>query len=214
VDGYVLPETVPAIFAAGRQNHVPLLTGWNEDEGLSNGPVKSADDFRKWAAEQYGAQAGTLLQLYPAATDAEAAVAQARLSRDVIFGAQNYAWANAHSEAGRAKVYVYRFTRKVPATGEYVKYGAFHTGEVPYAYDNLKFVDRPWEPVDHALAETMSAYWANFARSGAPDGNGLPQWPAYTVQDKQIMVLGEKPAARVLPDAPALEFLRATMKHN
>jgi hypothetical protein len=40
---------------------------------------------------------------------------------------------------------VYRFMRKVSATGEYVKYGAFHTGEVPYAYNNLRFVDRPWQ---------------------------------------------------------------------
>jgi para-nitrobenzyl esterase len=214
VDGYVLPETVPAIFAAGRQNYVALLTGWNEDEGLSSGPVKSAADFRQWAVTQYGTGADTFLQLYPAATDAEAAVSQARLSRDVIFGAQNYAWANAQHQAGKADVYVYRFTRKVPATGEYVKYGAFHTGEVPYAYDNLKFVDRPWEPVDHALARTMSAYWANFARSGTPAGNGLPEWPAYTVPHKRIMVLGEKPAARPLPDAPALDFLRANMKPN
>jgi para-nitrobenzyl esterase len=214
VDGYVLPETVPSIFAAGRQNPVALLTGWNEDEGLSSGPVKSAGDFRRWAVEQYGTGADTFLQLYPAATDAEAAVSQARLSRDVIFGAQNYAWANAQHQAGKADVYVYRFTRKVPATGEYVKYGAFHTGEVPYAYDNLRFVDRPWEPVDHALARTMSAYWANFARSGKPAGSGLPEWPAYTVQHKQIMVLGEKPAARPLPDAPALDFLRANMKPN
>ncbi len=214
VDGYVLPEAVPAIFAAGRQNHVALLTGWNEDEGLSNSPVKSAEEFRKWAAEEYGADAQPFLQLYPATTDAEAAVSQAKLSRDQIFGAQNYAWANAQHEAGKAPVYVYRFTRKVPATGEYVKYGAFHTGEVPYAYDNLKFVNRPWEPVDHALAAAMSAYWANFARSGAPGGSGLPQWPAYTTGAKQIMVLGEKPAAGPLPDAPALEFLRARMREN
>ena len=212
VDGYVLPEPVPALFAAGRQNHVALLTGWNEDEGLSNGPVKSAQAFRQGGAEQYGADAKAFLQHYPAATDAEAAVSQARLSRDLIFGAQNYAWANAQSEAGKAGVYVYRFTRKVPATGEYVKYGAFHTGEVPYAYDNLKFVDRPWEPVDHALAAAMSAYWASFAKSGVPGGSGLPAWPAYTTADKRIMVLGEKPAAMPLPDAPALDFLRANVK--
>jgi hypothetical protein len=62
-------------------------------------------------------------------------------------------------------VYVYRFTRKVPATGEYVKYGAFHTGEVPYAYDNLKFVNRPWEPVDHPGRRDVGVL-GNFARSG------------------------------------------------
>jgi para-nitrobenzyl esterase len=83
---------------------------------VSSGPVKRAVDFRKWAAEQYGTAADAFLQHYPAATDAEAAASQARLSRDVVFGAQNYAWANAQREAGVANVYVYRFTRKVPAT--------------------------------------------------------------------------------------------------
>ena len=95
-----------------------------------------------------------------------------------------------------------------------MKYGAFHTGEVPYAYDNLKFVNRPWEAVDHALAAVMSAYWVNFARSGAPGSNDLPSWPAYTAKDKQIMVLGEKQSAMPLPDAPALDFLRAIIKRN
>jgi para-nitrobenzyl esterase len=104
-------------------------------------------------------------------------------------------------------VYVYRFTRKVPATGEYVKYGAFHTGEVPYAYDNLKFVNRPWQPVDNALANTMSSYWVNFVKSGNPNGAGLPEWTAYNTADKKIMILGEDPQTKSLSDKDALEFL-------
>src|SRR5207249_7848787 len=127
-------------------------------------------------------------QFYPADNDSEAAVSQLKLSRDMIFGVQNYTWANLQSEHG-SKVYVYRFTRKVPATGEYVKYGAFHTGEVPYAYDNLKFVNRPWQPVDRELANIISSYWVNFAKSGDPNGTCLPQWAAYTITDKKIMVL-------------------------
>ena len=106
-----------------------------------------------------------------------------------------------------SKVYVYRFTRKVPGVGEYAKYGAFHTGEVPYAYDNLKFVDRPWEPIDHELAKTISTYWANFAKTGNPNGAGLPQWPAYNTKDKKIMLLGDKTESVKLPDAAALDFL-------
>ena len=211
IDGYVLPEPIADIFAAGKQNDVALLTGWNEDEGLLFGPVKKADDFRKQAEEQYGAAAGKLLQYYPARDDSEAAASQLKLSRDMIFGVQNYTWANAQSSRGE-KVYVYRFTRKLPATGEYVKYGAFHTGEVPYAYDNLKFVNRPWESVDHELARIISRYWANFISTGNPNGNGLPEWPAYSVTDKKIMVLGEKPEAKSLSDAAALDFLYATMR--
>ncbi|QHT71940.1 carboxylesterase family protein [Rhodocytophaga rosea] len=211
IDGYVLPETIASIFAAGKQNKVALLTGWNENEGLMFGPMKNAADFRKNAEEQYGTQASTFLQLYPATSDSVAAASQLNLSRDMIFGVQNYTWANVQNKQGNANVYVYRFTRKVPATGEYVKYGAFHTGEVPYAYDNLKFVNRPWQPVDHELARVMSSYWVNFITSGNPNGKGLPNWPAYTVQGKQIMLLGDKPVAAPLPDAANLDFIQASM---
>jgi para-nitrobenzyl esterase len=213
IDGYVLPDAIINIFAQGKENKVSLLTGWNEDEGLLFEPLKNAADFRKQANEDYGADAETFLRFYPAGNDSEAAVSQLKLSRDQIFGAQNYAWANIQSSQG-SKVFVYRFTRKVPATGEYVKYGAFHTGEVPYAYDNLQFVNRPWEPVDHQLATIISSYWANFAKTGDPNGEGLPVWQAYNTTDKKIMVLGEKPETRTLPDKESLDFLYKKMSEK
>ncbi len=146
VDGYVLPDAVFNIFAAGKENKISLLTGWNEDEGILSEPMMSAAGFIKDMHTKYGVSAGGLLQYYPAQTDSQAAVSQLRLSRDMIFGVENYTFANVEGGRG-AKVYVYRFKRKPPATGEYLKYGAFHTAEVPYAYNNLKFVNRPWEPV-------------------------------------------------------------------
>ena len=210
IDGYVLPDAIVKIFNQGKENKVDLLTGWNEDEGLMFGPPKNAEDFRKDAEKNYGAEAQTFLQYYPAGTDEEARASQLKLSRDQIFGAQNYAWANLQSSQG-SKVYVYRFTRKVPATGEYVKYGAFHTGEVPYAYDNLKFVNRPWEQVDNDLAKIMSSYWANFAKTGDPNGEGLPKWEAYNPTDKKIMELGIKSQTKTIPDAASLDFLYKKM---
>ena len=124
----------------------------------------------------------------------------------MIFGVQNYTWANIQSGKG-LKVYVYRFVHKPPATGEYARYGAFHTAEVPYAYDNLQFVDRPWQPADHKLATIMSSYWANFAETGDPNGENLPVWNAYEVTGKIVMTLDEKPEARSIPDKEALDFL-------
>jgi len=206
IDGYVLPEPIVNIFKEGKENKVALLTGWNQDEGFMFGPPKKADEFKKEANEKYGADAATFLKYYPAGTDAEAAASQVNLSRDMIFGAQNYAWANIQASQGLS-TYVYRFTRKVPATGEYVKYGAFHTGEVPYAYDNLKFVNRPWEPVDHELARIMSSYFANFIKNGNPNGKDLPVWDAYDTTDKKVMILSEKPASKTIPDRDMLDFL-------
>lgn len=210
VDGYVLPSSIADIFAAGKENKVALLTGWNENEGLGPGVIKNAADFAKQAEQQYGADKETFLKLYPATNDKIAAISQKNLARDMLFGVQNYTWAKLQSAEG-SKVYLYRFTRKVPATGEYVKYGAFHTGEVPYAYNNLQFVNRPWEPSDRKLANIMSSYWANFAATGNPNGKGLPAWPVYTMQDKKIMILDEMPEAGQLADAAALDFVYKKM---
>ena len=214
VDGYVLPQSISDIFAAGQENDVVLLTGWNEDEGMAFGQPKNAEAYRKQIQEQYGANAETLLRYYPASTDAEAAASQMKMSRDLTFGAQNYTWAMIQANHNK-KVYVYRFTRKLPATGEYTRYGAFHTGEVAYAYDNLKFIDhqlRPLDSVDAQLASEMASYWANFIKTGNPNGKGLPQWPALSPKDKRVMDLGDKTGAKPLPDAAALDFIFTAMR--
>ena len=211
LDGYVLPQSIADIFAANKENKVALLTGWNENEGLMFGPAKKAGDFKKQIEQQYPGNAQTALQYYPATNDSIANISQLDLSRDMIFGVQNYTWANVASQQGNA-VYVYRFTRKVPATGEYVKYGAFHTGEVPYAYDNLSFVNRPWEEVDHKLADVMSSYWVNFIKTGNPNSKNLPEWKAYNTKNKETMMLGVTQQSRPLPDAAQLDFLYSQMK--
>jgi len=211
IDGYVLPQPIAGIFASGKENNVTLLTGWNENEGLVFGPIKKTGDYIKQIKEQYGNNAQTILEYYPATDDSVAGISQYKLSRDAIFGVQNYTWANVESDQGK-KVFIYRFTRKVPATGEYVKYGAFHTGEVAYAYDNLKFVNRPWEDVDHHLADVMSSYWANFIKTGNPNSKNLPEWKAYNTKDKQVMILDITQQSTTLPDYKQLDFLYSKMK--
>ncbi len=210
IDGYVLPDAVFNIFAAGKENKISLLTGWNEDEGLLFGPIENAEDFSTEIRAKYGVNAGNLLRYYPAQTDSQARVSQMNLWRDIIFGVENYTFANV--EAGRgAKVWAYRFRRKPPATGEYLKYGAFHTAEVPYAYNNLQFVNRPWTPVDRTLADLMSSYWANFVRNGNPNGKGLPVWDAYRSGLERVMFLDVQSGTANLPDKAALDLLFKTL---
>jgi para-nitrobenzyl esterase len=211
VDGYILPDAIPTIFAANKQNPVTLLTGWNENEGMLSGKLKKADEFKKQSGQTYGANANTFLKYYPANNEEEATVSQYKLSKDLMFGIQNYTLANVESKKGH-KVYMYRFAHKVPGTGIYENIGAFHTGEVGYAYDNLKFINRPWQPVDHELANILSSYWANFIKTGNPNGKGLAVWPAYSANESKVMILGDKPEAKILPDKAALDLILSTMK--
>jgi para-nitrobenzyl esterase len=205
VDGYVLPEQVADIFISKKENTVALLTGWNEDEGIVFGPGKSATDYKQDMAKQYGADAETVLRFYPADNDSIAAASQVKLSRDLIFGRENFAWANIASSQGQ-KVFVYRFVRKPPTTRGGKLWGAFHTAEVPYAYDNLKVVRRPFEPVDYNLSDAMSSYWVNFAKTGDPNGVGLPRWEPYRRESGKIIIFGKQVTGGVLPDKAALDF--------
>jgi len=174
---------------------------------------KNKDVFQKDAREKYGSDAAEFLKYFPASTDEEAKSSQEILSRDMIFALSGYKWAGLQSSEGKAPVYVYYFARKLPATAEYVKYGAFHTGEVAYVMDNLKFLHRPWETADTSLANLMSTYWFNFMTSGNPNGKALPDWPAYDTKHYQAMVFDVQSRKQTLPDQGGLEFL-LSQTHN
>lgn len=206
VDGHVLPQPIPAIFAQNEENHVPVITGWTADE-FDFGPT-TKEYFTKQALKNYGADAETFLKYFPAGTDAEATASQVKLNRDQIFALSGYNWANIQSQYPDAPVYVYSFNRKIPATGDMGKYGAFHGGEIGYVMDNLKFFNnRPLEPADQALANLMSDYWINFIKTGNPNGKGLPEWPKYTADGNLVKMFDAKSETQKLADKGALDFL-------
>lgn len=209
VDGYVLPEPIAQIFAKNNGNHVPLLIGWNADEGFT-GAILKKDAFIKMAHDRYGNDADEFLKYFPAGTDEEAAHSQLKISRDMIFAMSGYKWAALQAKRNEP-VYVYYFQHKLPATPDFEKYGAFHTGEVAYIMDNLKFLNRPWKAEDQPLARQMSAYWANFIKKGNPNGTGLPMWPKYDNRYAKAMIFGSKAMAGVLPDKAEYEFM---LKHG
>ena len=210
IDGYVLPEKVEKIFSEGKQNDVPTLTGWNVDEGTAfsiYSKTLTAEAFKKQIHKIYGDEAAKVLKYYPAKTDAEAAQSQYALTRDYLFATQNYTWANLQSKTGNSKVFLYTFDRKLPARGPYKFFGAFHSGEIAYALDNLKYLNRPWQPVDRKLADIMSSYWVNFAKTGNPNGKGLPEWPVYQPQQGKDMELGKRDGVQDIPNKAGMDFL-------
>jgi para-nitrobenzyl esterase len=199
IDGYFLPADVDTIYARGQQNDVPLLTGFNADEAsASPGYGKAtAEQFRKTAQERYGESADAFLALYPADTDEEAGNAQKTSQRDVAAVALQRLAAK-RQRTTRADAYLYYFERGIPWP-EHPEFGAFHTGEVPYVFNNLKVLDRPWQAVDRELADAVSSYWVNFASRGDPNGDALTVWPTYRDAPHSVMVLGEHIGPREMP---------------
>ncbi|MFZ9221023.1 MAG: carboxylesterase/lipase family protein, partial [Sediminibacterium sp.] len=205
-DGYVLPSSIADIYSNGKQNDIALMLGWNLDDKVTGPPV-NAEAYKQQLQKQFGTNAEKVLQYYPATNDAIAATSQDNLSRDGFFGVQGYAWANAQLHKGKSKIFIYNFNRKLPAYSAASNFGAFHTGEVPYVFNNLKTVNRPWEDIDIQLADQLSSYWANFVKTGNPNGGNLTHWPSYTTEKDQVLVIDQQTSATKMPFKDGLRIL-------
>ena len=82
---------------------------------------------------------------------------------------------------------------------------------MPYAFANLRKLPRPWEDSDRRLSETLAAYWVQFARTGDPNGPGLPSWPAFDAQQPRMMELGSTVASRAILEPRYVEFFERCM---
>ncbi|MEZ4699025.1 MAG: carboxylesterase family protein [Rhodothermales bacterium] len=214
IDGYFLTEDVAATFARGAQHDVPTLTGLNADEGSASptyGRIPAAE-WRTQLERRYGADTDAFLALYPAGTDEQAGTSQIASSRDQGVVAM-YLWAEERARTASTPAYLYYFDRGMPWP-EFPRFGAYHTGEMPYVFNNLDRVKRPWEAVDRKLADQMSSYWVNFVTTGNPNGRGLPAWAAYDAGDAPFQRLAIDIAPMALPDPDRFTLLRnALMPH-
>ena len=205
VDGYFLPEDVYSIYAAGRQLHVPLLAGWNADEGSYRAIFgKEEPTVKNYAARLhalYGDKAEEVLKAYPAGTDEEAKRAAQDLASDRFIGYSTWKWIEMQGKTGAAPVFRYHFEDAAPAaatdkSADAAWRGAYHSSEIEFVFGNLAYKDLPWRAQDRALSEQMSAYWTNFAKTGNPNSAELPRWPAYEKEEGyQVMHLKANPQA-------------------
>jgi para-nitrobenzyl esterase len=203
-DGHVIVDDPYRVYQTGRFNDTPVLIGTNSDEGALFTPVgPKPADFAKQIRDGYGAKADAILTAYPHSTDSEAHKAAKNVFRDSLFAWPTWTWANLQSKHGKGKTYVYYFDHRTPQSPD----GANHAAEIGFVFRNLANPFAPPTEEDKKLSDLISSYWVNFARTGDPNGAGLPQWPAYTATTPKVMHFDKTPGAR--DGVPNLQQLKA-----
>jgi para-nitrobenzyl esterase len=206
VDGYFFPELPVKTFAKGNQAHVPLLAGWNSAEVSYQFILKDAapspENYSKAVQELYGDKSAEVLKLYPGSTTEEVISSATALSSDRFIAYSTWKWTDLHSKTGGKPVYRYLFSKSKPAMTESMKdavpglaggitkvtgiaakktvapSGAPHAFEIEYAMGNLRYNKvYAWTAEDHRVSDIMLSYFANFIKTGNPNGSDLPKWP-------------------------------------
>ncbi len=125
---------------------------------------------------------------------------------DEMFAAAVRTWVTLQTRTGKSKGFLYYFDR-VPPMPNSSRYGAYHGADLFYVFDAMNYHgDWAWGPADQKLSDTMIGYWVNFAKTGDPNGPGLPTWPVWNPRTQLAMQLGEKVGAIPLPCARRLDF--------
>ena len=195
IDGYFLPEPSQVTFGNGKAAHVPLLVGTNSQEGAAQAIIGDAAptvaNYRAGLARVAGDKADTVFALYPAKTDADVVPVATALASDLFLTASTWKWFDLQRRTG-APTYFYYFTRVRPrwvgdTSGNPPPWGAVHSAEIEYALGNLDANPRyAWTADDRKVSATMSAYFANFIKTGDPNGKGLPAWPKASLDPAKI----------------------------
>ena len=203
IDGDFFRESVAATYAAGNQAHVPLLAGWNKDEGdladLGQSGKPTPESVRAIATGRFGAGAPDFLKVYAATNDAEALRVSEDFAGDHFIAYATWEWIEAQVKTGNAPVYRYGFDLGSPGDPFHpAAIGAFHSDDIEYVFGTLDSRQgAQWRPEDRKLSELMQTYWTNFAKTSDPNGAGLPVWPTYNPAGEwQVMHLNTNSAAR------------------
>lgn len=208
VDGYFFPKSPFEIYAAGEQAHIPLLAGVNSEEsgyfGVLGREKPTVENYRKALERLYPGKGEEVFKLYPASNETEVMDAAQELASDRFISYSTWKWVDAATKMGGKPTYYYLYARPRPAmraemgdaqpglAGGVVRgqqaaanprpqsRGAVHSAEIEYAMGNLDLNKvYAWTPDDYKVSKVMQEYFANFIKTGNPNGKGLPNWPKF-----------------------------------
>lgn len=207
LDGYFLPNYLPQLFAVKEQAQVPLLVGWNSAEipagAFMYGMPNTSENFITRVKKEYPTDFEEVLKMYPHTTEAEVELSATQLASDRFISYSTWKWADLHVNNSTQPVYRYLYSKirpelvdktlasglaggtvKADASPKPKAVGAPHACEIEYAMGNLNLVkDYAWTADDFKVSETMNEYFANFIKTGNPNGAKLPEWQAVKAGD-------------------------------
>jgi para-nitrobenzyl esterase len=195
VDGYVLPASPSAVFIAGEQHDVPLMVGSNADDGSIFVPDVNLQQTRLFLSFLYGDHAEKVEALFPVETEEEVKAVISRVITEMGFAASARLCASS-MEGKDSDAYLYLFSR-IPDDPRAEGLGAFHGLEIVYVFGNFDKIGlQTVDQVDRELSRIMMDYWVNLAKTGDPNGTGVPVWPAYAAALDEYQELGDEVTTR------------------
>ncbi|WP_247237091.1 carboxylesterase/lipase family protein [Telluribacter sp. SYSU D00476] len=242
LDGYFLPKYLPQIFAAREQAQVPLLVGWNSAEipagAFMQGKPNTRENFIERVKAEYPDTHQEVLKLYPHGNEKEVELSATALASDRFISYSTWKWFDLHRNNSTQPVYRYLYSKLRPplvdntltpglAGGTIKKtsnapeppkaVGAPHACEIEYCMGNLHLIkEYAWTDEDYKVSETMSEYFANFIKTGNPNGAKLPTWEAAKAGDATppVMIIDAVSRTEKAKDDARYDFLDKAYKNK
>lgn len=207
VDGMFFTESPWDTYAAGRQARVPLLAGWNRDEqsdaGFFRKEPETLANYKANLAKMEDPDVAGFLKNYPAANEQEMKQSAGQLAGDMFIAYSTWRWLEFQFPV--APTYRYHFEEAPPASPGSEAHGAYHSADIEYVFGNLDWKKLPFTAADYRVSDQMQSYWTNFAKTGDPNGNGMPAWPLYGPPQYQVMHFNAQSKAE--PDTTRERYL-------
>ena len=242
IDGYFMPKTLPQIFGAKEQAQVPLLLGWNSAEipgmAFMQGKPYNEESYVTRVKKEYPTDFEEVLRLYPHGSEKEIELSATALAADRFISYSTWKWFDLHRNNSSQPVYRYLYSKLRPdlvdnsmasgLAGGTVKkdgntskppmaVGAPHACEIEYCMGNLHLVkEYAWTADDFKVSDTMLNYFANFIKTGNPNGEKLPEWVAAKAGDimPPVMIIDTESKTVKAPNDARYEFMDKAFKNK